>query len=53
MIVYNLIDETCDYIGISCVVTNQITKETKSKEFNDPDDFIKYYNNITKNKALL
>lgn len=51
MIVYNLIDAVCNYIGISCVVTNQITKEEKSKSFNNPDEFINYYNHITKNKG--
>ena len=51
MIVYDLIDEICDYIGISCVVTNRFTKEHKSHEFNNSDDFINYYNNITKNKG--
>ena len=48
MIVYDLIDEICDYIGITCAVTNRFTKERQSKRFNNPDDFIKYYNNITK-----
>ena len=49
MIVYDLIDEICDYIGISCVVTNRFTKEIKSKEFKNSADFINYYNHITKN----
>ena len=40
-------------ISILCAVTNQITKERQSKRFNNPDDFINYYNNITKNKGVI
>lgn len=53
MIVYDLIDELCDYIGITCGVTNRFTKEYKSHEFYNSDDFIKYYNHITKNNGDL
>jgi hypothetical protein len=38
-------------ISILCAVTNRFTKERKSKEFNNSDDFIDYYNYITKNKG--
>lgn len=38
-------------IFIICRVTNRFTKESKRKEFKNPDDFIKYYNNITKNNG--
>ena len=38
-------------ISILCTVTNRFTKESKRKEFNNPDDFINYYNNITKNNG--
>ena len=38
-------------IFIICRVTNRFTKESKRKEFKNPDDFIKYYNNRTKNKG--
>ena len=38
-------------ISILCTVTNRFTKERQSKRFNNPDDFINYYNNITKNNG--
>ena len=44
---------SCIHIYISFVVTNQITKESKIKEFYNTDDFINYYNNITKNNGDL
>ena len=44
---------SCMHIYISFVVTNQITKESKIKEFYNTDDFINYYNNITKNNGDL
>ena len=42
---------SCIHIYISFVVTNQITKERQSKDFYNTDDFINYYNNITKNNG--
>ena len=42
---------SCMHIYISFVVTNQITKESKIKEFYNSVDFINYYNNITKNNG--
>ena len=44
---------SCIHIYISFVVTNQITKERQSKDFYNTDDFINYYNNITKNNGEL
>ena len=41
---------SCMHIYISFVVTNQITKESKIKEFYNTANFINYYNNITKIK---
>ena len=38
-------------MSILCGITNRFTKEYKSKEFNNPDDFIECYNNITKNNG--
>ena len=38
-------------ISILCAVTNRFTKERKSTEFYNTDEFINYYNNITKNKG--
>ena len=38
-------------MSILCAVTNRFTKEYKSKEFYNTDEFINYYNNITKNKG--
>ena len=37
-----------DSISILCAVTNRLTKEYKSKEFKKSEDFINYYNSITK-----
>ena len=44
---------SCMHIYISFVVTNQITKESKIKEFYNTANFINYYNNITKNNGDL
>ena len=38
-------------MSILCRVANRFTKESKRKEFKNPDDFINYYNNITKNNG--
>ena len=38
-------------LSILCGVTNRFTKEEKSKEFKKSEDFIKYYNHITKNNG--
>ena len=38
-------------MSILCAVTNRFTKEEKSKYFYNIDEFINYYNNITKNKG--
>ena len=40
-----------NHIYISCSVTNRFTKEEKSKEFKNSEDFINYYNSITKNNG--
>ena len=40
-----------NHIYISCAVTNRFTKEEKSKEFKKSEDFINYYNSITKNNG--
>ena len=50
-ILFDTISNSCSSINISFIITDKITKEYKSKRFNNPDDFIKYYNNITKNKG--
>ena len=47
----DIMNPSCMHIYISFVVTNQITKERQSKEFYNSDDFINYYNSITKNKG--
>ena len=40
-----------NHIYISFVITDQITKEEKSKKFYNSADFINYYNHITKNNG--
>ena len=50
-ILFDTISNSCSSINISFIITDKITKDYKSKRFNNPDDFIKYYNNITKNKG--
>ena len=52
-ILFDTISNSCSSINISFIITDKITKDYKSKRFNNPDDFIKYYNNITKNKGDL
>ena len=53
MILFDTISNSCSSINISFIITDQITKEEKIKEFYNTDDFINYYNNITKNNGEL
>ena len=50
-ILFDTISNSCSSINISFIITDKITKEEKSKYFYNIDEFINYYNNITKNKG--
>ena len=50
-ILFDTISNSCSSINISFIIADKITKEEKSKYFYNIDEFINYYNNITKNKG--